>query len=253
MVTLLPSKSCASLATSLCHFLITAWLVLSPTSLIMPSTAMESIAGNNFPTKQGAPNFSALTSRLTINNVVTTKNTLFSALVQLDGRPGYMKCLSEEDKAVFSAEVNVLQRMNVIRNNPTLPYSSIINGHVVELLDAFSPSLIGMPQQKCHCIVTRLVERSYPLGDVIKQADNSEKDAVARELFRQIILTLDAIHKTGWAHGDLKMDNIQVTFASPTPQPITPDNTYQGLPVLNYHNQPAVLRVTIIDLVKPHR
>ncbi|KAI8052533.1 kinase-like domain-containing protein [Syncephalis plumigaleata] len=213
----------------------------------MPSTAMNSNVGNNFPTKQGNPDFSALASRLTIKTPITTMNTLFSASVQLDGRPGYMKCLNAAGQAVFSAEVNALQKMNAVRNKPTLPYSSIINGHVVELLDAFSLPLIGMPQQNCHCIVTRLVEKSYPLSDVIMQADNSERDAVTRELFRQSILALDAIHKTGWAHGDLKADNIQVTFTSPTPQQIAAGNTYQGLPVIRYHNAPAVLRVTIID------
>ncbi|RKP05500.1 kinase-like domain-containing protein [Thamnocephalis sphaerospora] len=156
----------------------------------------------------------------------------FAATAFYNNRPVFLKCMRNFD--TYTREVKALTAIKQIASATATPPEGI--KHIVEIVHNFSTP------NKYHCVMTHRLRGTY-LDNLVRQANPNERDAIAREVFRQVLQGIQALHEAGYAHGDLKGDNIVVSLK------VVEDVAKQQEPgVLKYRGLMVKPNVVIIDL-----
>ncbi|KAI9597988.1 hypothetical protein BDF19DRAFT_433196, partial [Syncephalis fuscata] len=163
-----------------------------------------------------------------------------------------LKCVTSEHMKEYRNEVDALSSLNHNEQIDVPLHIAAKQLHIPKLLGVFTVPLIGDAEKSYYCHVTRMSQVRYTLKDVYNSAAANEKDTVARELFRQILKTYDAIHAAGWTHGGLREADIMVEIQNQENiKPIA--NHFLKLPIIDYRNHKQQLCVVLVNFGKATR
>ncbi|RKP07861.1 kinase-like domain-containing protein [Thamnocephalis sphaerospora] len=156
----------------------------------------------------------------------------YAAHALYNDEPAFIKCMLDAES--YKREVGALAAIKHIASASATPPTGI--KHIVKMLHNFSTP------NEYHCVVMEQLSGTY-LDNVVRQANEDERDAVAREIFRQTLLGTQALHDAGFAHGDLKGKHIMISTS-----PVTDTASEKAQGVVKYRSTMVELNAVIIDL-----
>ncbi|KAI8057934.1 kinase-like domain-containing protein [Syncephalis plumigaleata] len=138
----------------------------------------------------------------------------YTGYVSFHGQPAFMKCsykLDWYDREVYA--LIALRRMDP-RMLVTLPWKgyaglSSPRNLLAQVLSYFRTA------DGYGCMVLELVD-GITLKEYAAMLSPLQKDVALKDVARQLVVSLDYIHRNGWAHCDLKARNVMVNILPPS-------------------------------------
>ncbi|RKP05453.1 kinase-like domain-containing protein [Thamnocephalis sphaerospora] len=132
----------------------------------------------------------------------------FTAFATYRGNSGFIKCPTEAK--LLRAEHDALE---AIHRSPARKHG------MSESVKSLFVKLHGIVNYNgLNCVMTERLEGS-DLYDYARGLSQAQKNEQLPVIFMQVITALKYMHRIGWAHGDIKPENIFITLDSPNGPP----------------------------------